>query len=581
MALLLLAVIGSIVAGWRYFPGFIGDHAWYLQVALRLSQGEILYRDVAWAYGPLPAQALAAFFRWLGPDAGWASLINGTLTVFAVLLTYTVTHSLLTSIEALIVTAFATLAGPSVWGGLFHIQYYSYTQAIAWGAVLSLAALAAALRWQRTRHATWLGLAGAATGLAILSKPEFGLTALGASAVAIASSRGNRRAWAAFLAGSALTVVAGFGIQAGAAGWRPLARGVMGYNQVSDRQSLLWGLSLGNRRLLIGGYAFWIAVAAFWAGRHWPRWRLWCTILAGLAGLAVVAVAVSYLLDLTGRSFWSLLSQDGAAPIAVTPANLLFLVALPWAPLVPLLLAAGWLARRRSLAPAWWALWTYALLSNLRLVLTGYASGLAVAPALAVLWVWLVDWLNANPQQRIRYGRIALAVVAGLAAINILAQVAVPDNFYNQPRVSIRTAVGTVRIPQEHASEMVIASAFVDQAVPPDAPIFAAGWGAPWYLVTGRANPTAFDVALLGLGLSGTEATDVEAALLTQTPAAVILPGTWSLETDCPGGNCAARSDSDEMRTNLPTWWQLLNQEYADQTPPTLTHWRVLVHRTQ
>ena len=149
MLALLLFVISSIIAGWRYFPGFTGDHAWYLQVALRVSQGEILYRDVAWAYGPLPAQALAALFRWFGPNAAWASLINGVLTVLGVLLTYTVTRSLLSAGGAFLVTAFATLAGPSVWGGLFHVYFYSYTQAIAWGAVSSLAALAAALSWQQ------------------------------------------------------------------------------------------------------------------------------------------------------------------------------------------------------------------------------------------------------------------------------------------------------------------------------------------------------------------------------------------------------------------------------------------------
>ena len=36
----------------------------------RVSRGETLYRDVAWAYGPLPAPVLAAALRCLGPDAG-------------------------------------------------------------------------------------------------------------------------------------------------------------------------------------------------------------------------------------------------------------------------------------------------------------------------------------------------------------------------------------------------------------------------------------------------------------------------------------------------------------------------------
>ena len=60
---LLTLVIVHTVWAWRYFPMLLGDQGWYLQVAARLSQGEVLYRDVAWAYGPLPVQFLAALLR--------------------------------------------------------------------------------------------------------------------------------------------------------------------------------------------------------------------------------------------------------------------------------------------------------------------------------------------------------------------------------------------------------------------------------------------------------------------------------------------------------------------------------------
>ncbi len=580
MLALLLFVISSIAAGWRYFPGFTGDHAWYLQAALRISQGEILYRDVAWAYGPLPAQALAALFRWFGPHAGWASLVSGVLTVLGVLLTYTVTRHLLSASGAFLVTAFATLAGPSVWGGLFHVYFYSYTQAITWGAVSSLAALAAALNWQKSRKPAWLAVAGLATGLAILSKPEFGLTALGTSVAALAVSRGSARTWVSYLFACGLTVALGLGIQAWSAGWWPIWRGYSGYNQLSDRLPWLWGTRLGNRQFLLGGYALWIAIAAIWAGRHWPRRRRLFFGLGAVAGLVVVAVGLSYLFGGTASALSAVLSRGALNRISFTPANLLFLVSLPWVPLVPLLLGAGWLARRRSLPAAWWALWTYALLSNLRLVLTGYASGLAVAPALAVLWVWIVDRSNATPRELERNRRIALSVLGGLALLNFLAQIVVPDTFFNQPRVQVQTAVGPVRIPQTSEEEATSLATFIDQNVPENAPIFAAGWGAQWYLLTGRPNPTAFDVVLLGLGISGPEAASVERALLTQPPEAVILPSNWQLETSGTDVADDAQRDATEIQKTMPAWWQTLKQNYVDQTPPDLLNWRVLLRQT-
>ncbi len=44
------AILVAMTAGaWRHFPMFLGDQGWYLQVAWRVSRGEVLYRDVAWA----------------------------------------------------------------------------------------------------------------------------------------------------------------------------------------------------------------------------------------------------------------------------------------------------------------------------------------------------------------------------------------------------------------------------------------------------------------------------------------------------------------------------------------------------
>lgn len=581
MALLVLAVLGQVAAGWRYFPGFTGDHAWYLQVAWRASQGETLYRDVAWAYGPLPAQALAALLRWGGPNAAWASLIGGLLAVAGVLLTYWATRSLLAPGLALLVTAFAALAGPNPWGGLFHTFFYVYTQAITWGSVASLAALTAALRWLPRRPAqapsdAWMIAAGAASGLAVLSKPEFGVVALATGTAALLVGRASAGAWARYLLASAATAAIGFGWQAWSSGIGPMMRGYSGYDQLVAGSGWLWGTRLGNKPLLLGGYALWLAVGALWAARRWPQRRLLFGAIAAAGGLAVLVVILFFVLGGVSSVLPALLGQSGAGSLAPKPAQALNVVSLPWAPLLPLLLLLAWLARGRSLPSAWWVLWTFAATSSLRLLLTGYASPFAVAPALALAWAWLEQHWRPQPERLRRGRRIAVALLAGWMALGLAAQAFMPNALFNGRRAWIDTRLGPVRIPLAVAAEHEAVAAFLAAHAPAGQPLFAAGYGAQWYLLTGRPNPTAFDVLIGGMGASGREAAQVQADLLASPPAAVILPGWWPL----PGTDDALPRDASEASRYLPLWWQSLQEDYVDQTPQEVDGWRVLLRRT-
>lgn len=574
MAGVLLYVAAAAAAGWRYFPGFSGDHAWYLQVALRVSQGDVLYRDVAWAYGPLPAQVLAALFRWGGPDAAWASLINMLLTLAGVALTYAVVRELLAPGLALLITAFATLAGANPWYSLFHVHYYVYTQAIAWGGVASLAALAAVLRWKRTNRSVWLFAAGIASGLAVLSKPEFGLAAIAACSAALVAGPSTAGDWWRYLLACTMTVVGGFGLQVLSAGFWPVWRGYSGYDQVLGEAGQLWGTRLGDRRLLLGGLAFWLAAGALWAGQRWPRRRRRFLGLA-LAGVMVLAaVGLTYLFGMTSASIVDLVQRRDLSGITAAPANLLFLVSLPWALLLPLMLGAGVLARGRRLPVAWWIIWTYVVAASLRFLLTGYANSFVVAPALALFWVWLENRLGGRPDKLQHGSRLALAALAGMAVMNLSAQVLIPNYLLNGPRVRIDTALGPVGIVQSHEAEYKAVIAFVNQRVPADAPIFSTGWGAHWYLLARRPNPTAFDVVFTGMGTSGPDAEAIARDLAAAPPAALIVPKIWLASAD------GSPADTAGSRHN-PDWWQSLKHETIDQTPPELEHWRVLLRRQE
>ncbi len=407
----------------------------------------------------------------------------------------------------------------------------------------------------------------------MLSKPEFGLTALAAGGAALIAGRGPSGAWGRYLLACGVLVAVGFGLQVWSAGVWPVWRGYTGYDQLIGGSARLWGTRLGDKRLLWAAMPSGWLWQPLWAGHRWPRRRLLVVTLAAAGAMAVLAVGLSYLFDITYTMLLALVKGGDASGITVTPVNLLHMVSAPWSPLLPLLLGVGWLARGRSLPVAWWVLWTYAFTSSFRFLFTGYANSFAVAPALAISWVWIEDRLRASPYQLRSIRRVALSVLGGLAIANLLAQLLIPNFLLNGPRAWVATALGPVRIAQTYQVEYEALAAFIDQRVPAGAPIFTTGWGAQWYLLTGHPNPTAFDAVFTGLGASGPDAEDVQHDLALSPPAALVVPNGWLLNAD------GSPRDVASMSQNLPVWWRTLQQDYVDQTPSELHSWRVLLRQ--
>ncbi len=581
-----LAILGAYtVQAWRYFPSLIGDNGWYLQVAWRVSQGDVLYRDVAWAYGPLPAQALAALFRRLGPDAGLATLLSAALTALVVLLTYAALCHLVRPGTALALTAFATLAGPYVGGDLIRAHLYAYTQAIAWGVALSLATLVAALRWLRTAGRGWLALSGVAAALACLCKPEFAVLAMGCAAATLLAGRARAGAWAGWIAVWGGVLIAAAAWQASAAGWQLLLRGYSGYDQLAGGG--LWGFpgAQASPRWLLSVGGVWVGVLALLAGRRWPRGRGLAYGGAGLAGAVAVAVATPDLIGLSAQQALAALQTGAWREARVAPeVALQWLAAMPWSALSFVLLWAGWRAarcrggvtpplQRRSVPAAWWVLWVFALLANLRFTFTGYAAGIASAPALAVLG-WL--WRSRAGAARTRGQAAAPFVLAGLALVNLVAQPLSRGLPASLPLTLVRTSVGPVMLDVVQAEQLAAVQELVAGLAPTEAPIFGTDWAAGWYLVTGRPNVTPLDVILTGLGTTAPEAATVQAALASQPPAAVILPDwQWRPEQATPQRQRKAQA----IRAGLPAWWAALLRDYVERTPPGVSDWVVLVRR--
>ena len=311
------------------------------------SRGEVLYRDVAWAYGPLPAQVLAMLFRWLAPDAGLATAVNAILAGLSVLLTYAALRQLSPAGYALGFTAFAAIAGPYVGGGLMRLHLYTYTQAVAWGATASL------------------GRVGARS---VLATARSGRVAAG--------GRTRRRHGVPQQAG----------VRTGGPGRRHRRdRGCAGRLRVGALPGNLRGdpgrrVGLAGQRGRLGGrcgegtraMGSWARVVsgaragaccAGWPACTCSDWRCWPMppaarggagrpgyLLAGLAGLAVAALIAPDLLGMSGREVLAGLRAGAWPAVRVAPAILLqWLAAAPWGLLFWVLLGgAGRQAQRRT-----------------------------------------------------------------------------------------------------------------------------------------------------------------------------------------------------------------------------------------
>ncbi len=571
--------------------------------------------------------------------------------------------ALLAPAPALAVTAVAAVAGSYVSGDLIGQSLYAYTQAVPWGTAASLAALAAALAWARRPRSTWpLALAGAGAALALLSKPEPALAALGACAVVLLAARARPAAWLAWTAAFGLAAGAALAWSAGAAGWQAVWRGYTGYDQLA--LGGLWGLpgAQTSPRRLLSLIAAWGAVLILLATGRGPRWRAAGRAAAALVAAAGLAAIVPDLFGLEGRQMLAVVRTGAWAGLRVHPeVALQWLAAAPWSGLTWALLWAGWRGRRAQLAAAWWGLWAFALLSNLRFTATGYASPAAVAPALAVLWrLWRASEESLPPvilsgsaaQRQVRHStseespgglperrtrgdssglrplrmtdgrrlrrmtdgrtprrmtdglrplgmtggrtppgmrggdgrgrpltrgqRAAWMALAALALINLAARPLSTNVPGSGPTRAVPTVLGPVALITSQSDQVAAVRAQVTAMTPDAAPIFAAHWGAGWYLLTGRPNPAPCDVILEGLCTTAPEAGQVQAALAAAPPAAVILPA-WLWRPEAATERLQRRAAA--LRAGLAPWWDTLAADYTDRTPAGVTDWAVLVRR--
>lgn len=163
------------------------DESWWVQVVLRMREGDVLYRDIAYGAGPLPAYLTAGLTYLVGIDVLAEKLIVSLTFAATATLAWTVTRriGLGAGPRVLVLAGLLFLAPPA--------QEPPYAPLAT---TFALCALVAALVYRTSesgrQRTLWLVAGGGACGLAFVCKQNVGAYALAALLIVILVERGVR-----------------------------------------------------------------------------------------------------------------------------------------------------------------------------------------------------------------------------------------------------------------------------------------------------------------------------------------------------------------------------------------------------
>jgi len=225
-----------VVWSWRTWPDPVIDFGQQLYAAWRLAEGDVLYRDVAYHYGPLSPWLNAGCFRLFGTSLTTLIVCNLAIVGIVFVLLYRILAEIGSRLAATL--GGITLATVFAFGQQVYYGNYNfvcpYVYNLTHGIALALGAIYGLGRFDRDRRTWVLGATGLSTGLMLLTKAEVGMAALPALGVALvlslwrlpAPARAKLRLAATFLLGLVVPPALAVGYLARHMPLRDAARGV-------------------------------------------------------------------------------------------------------------------------------------------------------------------------------------------------------------------------------------------------------------------------------------------------------------------------------------------------------------------
>jgi hypothetical protein len=191
IALTLAAAFAILLAvSWQKWANLTIDGGREMNTPLRLLEGELIYADVYYLYGPLAPYLNAALYWMCGIHLNTLYGAGIVASILLLLLLFELGENLTGPWEAALTTWMVLVFCVFKQDGNY---IFPYTYSAVYGTILGVSAVAAQVRYLRRRQSRQLTLSAVFVGLALICKIEFAFAAtMSALAVAVSERPGAR-----------------------------------------------------------------------------------------------------------------------------------------------------------------------------------------------------------------------------------------------------------------------------------------------------------------------------------------------------------------------------------------------------
>jgi hypothetical protein len=181
--------------GWHKWPDILVDFGREVYVPWQVSSGKVLYRDIAYFFGPLSVYLNAAFFTLFGPSV--TVLFSANIALYCAFMAFLYgffrrVSSALAASLACSLLAVCTLSQFTLAGNYNFIAPYSHES--THGVMLSLVAFDQLRRFAAARRTSHLFACGLLSGCVLLTRLEIAAVTLAVMAVFFLLAECNRKA---------------------------------------------------------------------------------------------------------------------------------------------------------------------------------------------------------------------------------------------------------------------------------------------------------------------------------------------------------------------------------------------------
>jgi hypothetical protein len=550
LGLLLVGCVFALVTAlsWRKWPDILVDFGMQLYLPWRISEGDVLYRDVMYlSGGPLSQYFNALLFKIFGVSFRTLIFANLAITAGMLVLIYRRFLAAADRLTATMICLGIVLVFAFQHSGLIGNYNYvtPYCHEVFHGLVLSIVAVAWLSSWVEKKQIRFAASAGFGTGLVFLTKPDIFLALVVCAGMAFLvvgffhkRTGFAAKSLAAFLLAGLVPLLSFFALFLRVEGWQASTRSVISawaplwHTSITQDPFYQWCLGLDAPFLhlekMVAHFIFIVVATAIYAlafrrGMEsrfkWikPSWVVWPLLVSPLLVLAIVlnwgncgrslpllglSVCVLLGLDFRKTHFLNLEGRVPRDPDSTCSTEIQGLAELAPPRKDVYKTTSRVTLKQRALFPLLWNVFGLALLAKMgfftRISHYGFALAMPAFAGAVYLFVWLLPMLLEQKYQvRFHLFRITAGLVLATGFGHMFLR---SESYYFRKNVPVgsdgdKIMAYSPAVDPFHGN-VEVALAWIEKNVPPEATLAVLPEGAMINYLGRRVNPTSYPVWL-------------------------------------------------------------------------------------